>query len=86
VLTPLGQSSGASSCQVADGPVKVGGLYRPHFSDSSDIFQTEKIAVMCTANRLALGRGPSTCAQGMCKLHITVGFELCAINRRGARV
>jgi hypothetical protein len=41
---------------------------------------------MCTADRPALGRGPSACAQKMCNLHITVRFELCAINRRGARV
>jgi hypothetical protein len=86
VLTPLGQSSGAPSCQVSDGPAKVGGLSRPYFSDSSDRFQTGKIVVMCTADRPALGRGPSACAQKMCKLHITVGFERCAINRRGARV
>jgi hypothetical protein len=86
VLTPLGQSSGAPSCQVADGPAKVGGLFGPHFSDSSDRFQTGKLVVMCTADRPALGGGPSTCVQNMCCLHITVGFELCAINRRGARV
>jgi hypothetical protein len=42
VLIPLGQSSGASSCQVADGPAKVGGLSGPYFSDNSDIFQTGK--------------------------------------------
>jgi hypothetical protein len=41
---------------------------------------------MCTADRPTLGRRPSVCAQEMCKLHITVGFELGAINRRGARV
>jgi hypothetical protein len=86
VLTPLGQSSGSPSCQVVDGPTKVGGLSGPYFSDSSDRFQTGKIAVMCTADRPALGRGPSACAQEMCKLHITVGFELCALNRRGAHV
>jgi hypothetical protein len=86
VLTPLGQSSGAPSYQVADGPAKVGGLSGPHFSDSSDIFQTGKIVVMSTVDRPALGHGPSTCAQNVCCLHITVGFEWCAINRRGARV
>jgi hypothetical protein len=86
VLTPLGQSSGAPSCQVADGPAKVGGLSGPHFSDSSYRFQTGKVVVMCTADRPALGRGPSACAEEMCKLHITVRFELCVINRRGARV
>jgi hypothetical protein len=83
VLTPLGQSSGAPSCQVMDGPAKVGGLCGPHFSDR---FQTGKLAIMCTADRPALGRGPSACAQNMCCLHITVGFERGAINRRGARV
>jgi hypothetical protein len=86
VLTPLGQSSGAQSCQVADGLAKVGGLSGTHFSDSSNRFQTGKIVVMCMADRPALGRGPSACAQNVCCLHITVGFEWCAINRRGARV
>jgi hypothetical protein len=86
VLTPLGQSSGAPSCQVADGLAKVGELSEPYFSDSSDRFQTGKIVVMCTADRPALGRGPSTCAQNLCLLLITVGFEWGTINRRGARV
>jgi hypothetical protein len=75
VLIPLGQSSGAPSCQVADGPAKVGGLSGPQFPDSSDRFQTGKLAVMCTADRPALGRGPSACAHNMCLLLITVGFE-----------
>jgi hypothetical protein len=75
VLTPLGQSSGAPCCQVVDGPAKVGGLSGPHFSDSSDRFQTGKTVVMCTADRPALGRGPSACAQNMCFLLITLGFE-----------
>jgi hypothetical protein len=86
VLTPLGQSSGAPSCQVADGLAKVCGLSGPYFSDSSDIFQTGKIVVMCTADRPALGRGPSACAENMCLLLITVGFEWGSINRRGAHV
>jgi hypothetical protein len=86
VLTPLGQSCGAPSCQVADGPAKVGGLSGPHFFDSFDRFQTGKIAIMCTTDHPALGRGPSACAQNVCCLHITVGFEWCAINRRGTRV
>jgi hypothetical protein len=86
VLTPLGQSYGAPSCQVADGSAKVGGLFGPYFSKSSDIFQTGKITVMCTADRSALGRGPSACEQNMCLLLITVGFEWGTINRRGARV
>jgi hypothetical protein len=51
VLTPLGHSSGAPSCQVSDGPTKVGGLSGPRFSDSSDIFQTGKIVVMCMVDR-----------------------------------
>jgi hypothetical protein len=46
----------------------------PPFSDSSDSFQTGIIAVICTTDRPALGRGPSACAQNMCFLHITVGF------------
>jgi hypothetical protein len=75
VLTLLGQSSGAPSCQVADGPAKVGGLSGPYFSDSSNRIQTGKIVVMCTADRPTLGRGPSACAQNMCLLLITVGFE-----------
>jgi hypothetical protein len=83
VLTPLGQNSGAPSCQVADGPAKVGGLSGPYFSDR---FQTRKVAVMCTTDRPALGHGPFACAQNLCLLLITVGFEWGAINIRGARV
>jgi hypothetical protein len=75
VLTPLGQSSDAPSCQVTDGPAKVGRLSGPHFSDSSNRFQTGKIAVMCTADRPTLGHGPFASAQNMCFLLITVGFE-----------
>jgi hypothetical protein len=41
---------------------------------------------MCTADRSALGRGSSACAQNLCLLVITVGFEWVTINRRGARV
>jgi hypothetical protein len=86
VLTFHDQSTGATCCQVSDGPAKVGGLSRPRFSDSYDRFQTGKIVVRCTADCPALGRGPSACAQKMCKLHITVGFLKGAINRKGARV
>jgi hypothetical protein len=86
VLTSHDQSTGAPSCQVSNGPAKVGGLSGSRFSDSSDRFQTEKIAIMCTADRPALGRGPSARAQNVCYLHIIVGFERCAINRRGAHV
>jgi hypothetical protein len=64
----------------------VGGLSGPYFSDSSDRFQTGKIVVMRTANRSALGRGPSACALNMCLLLITVGFERGTINRMGAQV
>jgi hypothetical protein len=53
VLTLDGQSFGAPSCQVSDGPAKVGGLSVPRFSDSSDRFQTGKLAVTCTADRPA---------------------------------
>jgi hypothetical protein len=66
VLILRGQSSGASSCQAPDGPAKVGGLFGTRISDSSDIFQTGKIVVTCTADRPALGRGPSACAQKVC--------------------
>jgi hypothetical protein len=86
VLTALGQSSSAPSCQVADGPAKVGGLSGPYFSDSSDIFQTGKIVVICMVDCPVLGRGPSACAQNLCLLLITVRFEWGTINRRGDRV
>jgi hypothetical protein len=86
VLTPLGQSTGAPSCQVSDGPAKVGGLSGPRFSDSSDRFQTGKLVVICTADRPASGHGPFACVQNVCCLHITVGFVRWTINRRGARV
>jgi hypothetical protein len=86
VLTPLGQSTGAPSYQVSDGLAKAGRLSGPRFSDSSDSFQTGKLAVICTADRPTSGHGPSTRAQNVCCLHITVGFERCAINRRGAHV
>jgi hypothetical protein len=77
---------GALSCQVADGPAMVGGLSGPNFSDNSDSFQTGNITVMRTADRPALGRGPSACAQNMCFLLITVGIWWKTINRRVARV
>jgi hypothetical protein len=86
VLTPLGQSTGAPSCQVSDGPAKAGRLSGPCFFDSSDSFQTEELAVICTMDRPASGREPSVHAQNVCCLHIMVGFERCAINRRGAHV
>jgi hypothetical protein len=66
VLTLHDQSSGAPSCQVSDGPAKVGGLFGPRFSNNSDRFQMGKLAVICTANRPASGRGPSACAQKVC--------------------
>jgi hypothetical protein len=64
----------------------VGGLSGPNFSDSSDRFQTGNIAVMCTADRPALWRGPSACAQNRCFLLITVEIWWGTINRRVARV
>jgi hypothetical protein len=36
------------------------------FSDCTDGFQTGIIAVTCTADRPAVGRGPSACAQKLC--------------------
>jgi hypothetical protein len=69
-----------------DGPAKVGGLSGPYFSDSSDRFRIGNIAVMCTADRPALGRGPSACTQNKCLLLITVGIEWGTINRRVASV
>jgi hypothetical protein len=53
MLSQRSQSSSAPCCQVSDGPAKVGGLSRPCFSDSSDIFQTGKIVVTCTVDRPA---------------------------------
>jgi hypothetical protein len=46
------------------------------FSDSSDMFQMVDIAIIGTANRPAIGCGPSACAQKMCKLHITATYVL----------
>jgi hypothetical protein len=46
VLTLHGQSFGVPSCQVSDGSAKVGGLSRPRFSNSSDIFQTGKLVLL----------------------------------------
>jgi hypothetical protein len=57
VLILRGQSSGAPSCQVSDGPAKVGELSGPRFSDSSDRFQTGNLAVTCKADRPASGHG-----------------------------
>jgi hypothetical protein len=51
VLSQCSQGSGAPCCHVSDGPAKVGGLSGPCFCDSSDIFQTGKLAVTCTADR-----------------------------------
>ena len=86
VLTPLGQSSDAPSCQVVDGPALEGGRSGPTFSDSSDSFQTGIIVVTSTANHLARGHGLSACAPKMCYLHITVRKVCRLINRRGVRV
>jgi hypothetical protein len=64
----------------------VGGLSGPNFSDNSDRFQKGIIAVIRTADRPALGRGPSAYAQNWCFLLITVGIWWGTINRRVARV
>ena len=53
-------------CQVPDRSARVGGLSDLDFSDSSDRFQTVDIAVTGTVDRLAIGRGPSTCAHKLC--------------------
>jgi hypothetical protein len=53
----------------------VGGLSGPNFSDNSDRFQTGTIAVMRTADRPALGRGLSACAQNWCFLLIDSRLE-----------
>jgi hypothetical protein len=68
--------------------------FRPREPDCPDLtfltaladFKREKVAVMCTADRPALGHGPSACVQNLCLLLITVGFEWGTINRSGARV
>jgi hypothetical protein len=54
------------SCQVPDRPAPVGGPSNPDFSDSSDMFETVDIAITGTANRPAIERGPSACAQKLC--------------------
>jgi hypothetical protein len=51
MLSQYSQGSGAPCCQVSDGPAKVGGLSGSRFSDNSDIFQTGKLDVTCTADR-----------------------------------
>jgi hypothetical protein len=64
----------------------VGGLSGSTFSVNSDRFQTGIIVVMRTADRPALGRGPSACAQNWCFLLMTVVIWWGTINRRVARV
>jgi hypothetical protein len=53
-------------CQVPNRPVPVGGPSDLDFSDNFDRFQTVDIVVTGTADRPAIGRGPSTCAQKLC--------------------
>jgi hypothetical protein len=71
----------------------MGGLSGPKFSDNFDRFQMGIIAVICTADRPALGGGPSgprartvrVCAELVLFAHN--GWNLMgAINRRVARV
>jgi hypothetical protein len=82
----FGQCTGDLSCQVLDRPTRVGGSSGPAFSNSSDTFQMIKIVVTGKADRLAIGRGPSACAQKVCYLHIMTRKEWRAINRSGALV
>jgi hypothetical protein len=63
-------------CQDPDRPAPVGGPSDLDFSNSSDRFQTVDIVVTSTADRPAIGRGPSACAQNLCKLHITTTYVL----------
>ena len=74
-VTLIDQRSVIPSCQVPDRPALEGGPSRLDFSDSSDRFQTVDIAVTGTADRPALGRGPSACTQKLCKLPITATYE-----------
>jgi hypothetical protein len=53
-------------CQVLDRPAQEGGLSALDFYNSSGRFQTINIAITSTADRLAMGRGPSACAQKLC--------------------
>jgi hypothetical protein len=63
-------------CQVPDRLAPVGGPSDLDFSDSSNMFQTVDITVIGTADRPAIGRGPSACAQKLCKFHITATYVL----------
>jgi hypothetical protein len=65
-LLRLTKHSVIQVCQVPDRPASVGGPSDLDFSDSSDRFQTVDIAITSTADRLALGRGSSACAQKLC--------------------
>jgi hypothetical protein len=68
--------------------VRPGSADRPRlpFSDSSVTFQTGKLAVTCTADHPALGRGPSTSAQKGASLSITASIEWIGINRSSVHV
>jgi hypothetical protein len=65
-ITFTDQRSVIPSCQVPDHPALVGGPSDLDFSGSSDRFQTVDIAVTGTADRPAIGREPSVCAQKLC--------------------
>ena len=65
-LELLTKRSVIPSCQVPDRPAPVGGPSDLDFSNSSSRFQTVDIAVIGTADRSAIGHGPSACAQKLC--------------------
>jgi hypothetical protein len=65
-ITLTDQRSVISSCQVPDRPVLEGGPSGLDFSDKPDRFQMINIVVAGTADRPAMGRGPSACAQKLC--------------------
>jgi hypothetical protein len=65
-LLRLTKHSVIQVCQVPDRSALVGGPSDLDFSDSSDRFQTVDIAVIGMADRPAIGRGTSACAQKLC--------------------
>jgi hypothetical protein len=57
----LGQCSGVLSCQVPDRPVRIGRPSGPTFSNISDMFQMDNIAITCTVDRPRVHRRCATC-------------------------
>jgi hypothetical protein len=68
-ITSTNQRSVIPSYQVPDRPTLVGGPSDLNFSDSSDRFRTVNIVVTGTADRPAMGRGPSVCAEAVLVAH-----------------